>query len=131
MTTELNEARRLVRTYLATSGFNLSITNDRGEKNVVIALATESLSTLHERITRSGGFATVFVVDGRELTVLSVVEPSSALHTTEDVIPSPNDGEATVGLFVDYLRSKNGPAILHIVEGNDSIEVEEQTTISV
>ena len=117
MMTDLDYARAQIMTLIAVNNVALPITDDAGQKNVVIALAEEKLTDLTQRLNKVNGYANLFVKNEHRIHVVSVVNAQCALVEDKEPLTTYGDSESTVGMFIDYLGQKNGPVGLRSASG--------------
>jgi predicted transcriptional regulator len=98
----------------ALADFELPVTGNDGSKPIVVALADELVSTLTERIQSAGGYANVFVKDGRRVRFVSLIEEACAIGEPDDTMVGDEAPRATstIGMLLDYVeRQPNGVTI--------------------
>ena len=83
----------------------LEVTNDDGEYPVVTAIDSESLYFLNQRVTSMGGKANIFIDTGKGIDVIYAMDCSSPEQASgaEDLSTGWENGDATVGAFLDYI----------------------------
>ncbi len=87
---------------------DLPVTGDDGGYPVVVALDSEPLHVLLGRLRAVGGFANLFVWAAGEVRLVSVIDNRCAIPEPDDDMSPPPErpgANATVGMFLDYLRS--------------------------
>lgn len=109
MMTELDYARVQISTLIATNELSLPVVDDNGETNVVVALADERLTELNKRLSRVNGYANLFVKDGRNITLVSVVNSECALSTDPEPVEIPDSSDSTVGNLLSYIAQAKRP----------------------
>jgi hypothetical protein len=94
--------------------FEFPVTGDDGSFPIVVAFADEPVSALTERIQAIGGYANVFVKDGRSVHFVSVIEEVCAIADPDDrmVGDEAPGATSTIGMLLAYVaRHPNGVAI--------------------
>lgn len=81
---------------------------------MVVALASEPLTTLADRVLTVGGYANVFVQMDDGVIQLDMVDQECTIVGGRDPVEIYPDNAATVGAFVDALRNAPGAIGLKI-----------------
>lgn len=81
----------------------LKVSADNGEYPVVTALESENLYFLNQRVTAVGGVANIFVDRGDRVSVLYAEDSNGKPSGAVDLSSGWENGDSTVGLFLDYL----------------------------
>ena len=79
MQTEFDKAQAQISTMIAVNHIPLPITNDMGDRWVVVALTDEPLNTLIQRVQRVGGYANVFIPTGDRVVQIGMVDSKCGL----------------------------------------------------
>lgn len=108
MQTEFDKTRAKISTMIAVNGIPLPVTNNQGDRWVVIMLASESLTTLVDRVCQVGGYANVFVQMADGVVQFDMVDQECAIVEDRNPVEIYPDNTATVGAFVDALRNASG-----------------------
>lgn len=93
--------------------FELPVTADDGSFPIVVAFADEPLTALVARIQAAGGYANVFVKDGRIVQFVSVVDEVCAIGDPGDKMVGDEapGATSTIGMFLTYVaRHPHGGA---------------------
>lgn len=113
--------------------FELPVTGDDASLPIVVAFADEPLLALTARIQAAGGYANVFVKDGRVVHFVSVIEEACAIGDPGDrmVGDQAPGATSTVGMFLAYVaQHPNGvtisAAVGHPACARDARQVELQ-----
>lgn len=114
MQTEFDKAQAQISTMIAVNHIPLPITNDMGDRWVVVALTDEPLNTLIQRVQRVGGYANVFIPAGDRVVQFGMVDSKCAIFEDREPVKIYRDNASTVGQFVDTLRNAEGTLGLEI-----------------
>lgn len=117
------------------SSVPLPVTDDEGNRPVVVALSDELLATLIDRLRDAGGFANVFIQTPTGLIeAMSVVRSECAIGTPDDDLSAPGDlphAQSTVGMFLAYVRTRrNGVAFSSVAPDVRATDVHTLETAS-
>lgn len=104
----------------ALTDFKLPVTSNDGTAPIVVALASERVSALTERIQSAGGYANVFVKDGPRVRFVSVIEEACAIGDSDDSMVGDEAPSATstIGMLLDYVEGKPNGVTISAVLGH-------------
>lgn len=101
----LDSLRRKVLKAVGMAGIDLPVVNDRGQRQIVVALEEESFSLLMQRLRNAGGYANVFVETSKGLVSVSVIKQECSLASGScEHIDMPISSSSDVGMFLNYLE---------------------------
>lgn len=114
MQNELDRIQAKISTMIAFNQIPLPVTNDKGDPWVVVALPSEPLTALIQRVGWARGCANVFVPMDDGVIQFDVVDQHGAVDADPQPVEIYDDNTSTVGLFVEMLRNTAGPVGLKV-----------------
>lgn len=94
----------------------LPITNNEGDRWVIVALASEPLTALISRVRNVGGYANVFVPMGDRVVQFGMIDSHCALSEDEEPVKVYRDNKSSVGQFVETLSNSENALGLEIYD---------------
>lgn len=105
----------------------LEVTADDGTMPIVVAFDHELVSDVLHRVSWTGGFANLFVVDlaGQSMVRASVMPPDDALdsRSAEVLRPDAVHGDSTIGMLLESVRASDSGLTIHVRLGASRADV--------